>query len=303
MSTDKPLAGKIALVTGASRGIGKGIAIELALNGAKVYFTGRTTSEDPMRPGTVAATQKEIEAAGGQGVGLVCDHHRDEEVEEVFKYIRDEEGRLDLLVNNATAELGMMVGQPFWQLPISLWDDVIGVGLRSHYVASWHAAPMMISQSQGLIVNVSSHGSREYLMGVAYGVGKAGVEKLTRDTAHELRNLGVAVISIWPGLVKSENRMALAEKTPDGRTLLFGLDLTNFGETPHFPGRAVVALASDDAVIGKTGQSFWLADLAREYGFTDIDGSIPDAEKSHRQLLESAPAFWRNVLGSGNSEV
>ncbi len=296
MSEEKPLEGQVALVTGASRGIGKGIAIELATAGAKVYFTGRSTIEDPQRPGTIAATEDEIRQLGGQGIALRCDHHLDAEVAEVFERIRSDEGRLDVLVNNATAEMGSMIGKRFWELPLELWDDLIGVGLRSHYVASWHAAPLMIAQERGLIVNVSSHGSREYLMGVTYGVGKAGVEKLTTDTAKELREHGVAVISIWPGLVKSENRLVNAETLPDGRVMLFGLDLS-CAETPHFPGRAVVALAADEDPMPRTGRAFWVADLAREYGFTDIDGSIPDAEKLHEQLKQGAPEFWREVLG------
>ena len=144
MAENKSLNGKVALVTGASRGIGKGIALELAENGATVYFTGRTTTQDPMRPGTIAATQREIDELGGTGVGLVCDHHDDTQVAAVFEKISAEAGRLDILVNNATAEMGSMVGQPFWKLPIELWDNVIGVGLRSHYVASWYAAPLMV---------------------------------------------------------------------------------------------------------------------------------------------------------------
>ena len=296
MSTQKPLASQVALVTGASRGIGKGIALELATAGAKVYFTGRTTRENPQSPGTVGATAAEIDALGGDGVGIVCDHHVDAQVAAVFDRIRADDGRLDVLVNNATAEMSSMVGKRFWELPISLWDDLIGVGLRSHYVASWHAAPLMIAAKRGLIVNVSSHGSREYLMGVSYGVGKAGVEKLTADTAKELREHGVAVVSIWPGLVKSENRLVNAETLSDGRVMLFGLDLRH-AETPHFPGRGVVALATDKDVMARTGRAFWGADLAREYGFTDIDGTIPDAEKLHAQLKQGAPEFWREVLG------
>ena len=297
MHADQPRRDQVALVTGASRGIGKGIAIELATAGARVYFTGRSTAWDPQRPGTIAATAEEIRAQGGQAIPIQCDHHADAEVAEVFERIRKDEGRLDLLVNNATAELGAMVGKRFWELPIDLWDDVIGVGLRSHYVATVHAAPMMISQRRGLVVNVSSHGSREYLMGVIYGVGKAGVEKLTADTSKELREFGVAVISIWPGLVKSENRLVNAERQADGRLMLYGLDLS-FAETPHFPGRAVVALASDEARMSRTGRAFWVADLARDYGFTDVDGTIPDAEKLHEQLKQNAPPFWRDVLGS-----
>lgn len=297
MSDSKPLAGKVALVTGASRGIGKGIAIELATAGATVYFTGRSTTENPQSPGTIGATEEEIRQLGGRGFGIRCDHHQDAEVAAVFQRIKTNEGRLDLLVNNATAELSSMIGQRFWEVPLELWDDVIGVGVRSHYVASWYAAPMMIEQSSGLIVNVSSHGSREYLMGVTYGVGKAGVEKLTADTAKELREYGVAVTSIWPGLVKSENRLVNAETLPDGRVMLFGLDLS-YAETPHFPGRAVVALASDPEPMKHSGKAYWVAELAREYGFTDIDGSIPDAEKLHAQLKQGAPEFWAEVLGN-----
>jgi len=297
MGNVKPLEGQIAVVTGATRGIGKGIAIELAINGAKVYFTGRTTTPDPQNPGTVAATQEEIIALGGQGVGLRCDHHEDAEVAEVFDRVRKDEGRIDVLVNNATAEMGSMVGKHFWELPLELWHDVIGVGLRSHYVASWHAAPLMIEAGKGLIVNVSSHGSREYLMGVIYGVGKAGVEKLTTDMAKELKDHGVAVTSIWPGMSKSENRLVNAETLPDGRVMLFGLDM-QYAETPHFPGRAVVALATDEDPMARTGQAFWVKDLALDYGFTDIDGSIPDAEKLHASLKEHAPDFWADVVGN-----
>jgi dehydrogenase/reductase SDR family protein 1 len=296
MSASQPLEGQVALVTGASRGIGKGIAIELATSGAKVYFTGRTTKEDPQRPGTIARTQQEIADQGGQGVGVVCDHHDDTQVGTVFDQIARDDGRLDLLVNNATADMAEMVGRRFWELPLSLWDDLIGVGLRSHYVAGWYAAQMMTEQRDGLIVNVSSHGSREYLMGVSYGVGKAGVEKLTADTAKEFEEFGVAVISIWPGLVKSENRLVNAETLPDGRVMLFGLDLSH-AETPHFPGRAVVSLASDPNVMNRTGQAFWVKDLATDYGFTDVDGTIPDAEALHAQLKQGAPAFWKEVLG------
>lgn len=297
MKLENLLNGKVALVTGATRGIGKGIAIELATAGAKVYFTGRSTKNDPQTPGTIAATVEEIREVGGEGVGIRCDHHVDADVAEVFAQIRKDDGKLDILVNNATAEMGSMVGKKFWELPLELWDDLIGVGLRSHYVATWHAAPLMIEQGNGLVVNVSSHGSREYLMGVAYGVGKAGVEKLTTDCAKELREHGIAVTSIWPGLVKSENRLVDAETMPDGSVMLFGLDL-RYAETPHFPGRAVVALANDKDPLARTGQAYWVKDLAKDYGFTDIDGTIPDAEKLHAKLKEQAPDYWADVVGN-----
>ena len=297
VGNDKTLSGSVAVVTGATRGIGKGIAIELGAAGAVVYFTGRSTSEDPQRPGTIAATAAEIQDAGGRAIPIRCDHHVDAEVAEVFERVRKDEGRLDILVNNATAELGSMVGKRFWELPVELWDDVIGVGLRSHYVASLYAAPMMIEQRSGLIVNVSSHGSREYLMGVIYGVGKAGVEKLTTDMSKELREYDVAVISIWPGLVVGENRLVDAVKQPDGRLTLHGLDLS-YAETPAFPGRGVVALASDEARMQRTGRAFWGAELAHDYGFTDVDGTIPDARKLHELLKQDGPSFWKDVVGT-----
>ncbi|MEE3328004.1 MAG: SDR family NAD(P)-dependent oxidoreductase [Myxococcota bacterium] len=294
--SDRPLSGSVALVTGATRGIGKGIAIELGAAGATVYFTGRSTTEDPMRPGTLSATAEEIQEAGGKAVPLRCDHHEDAEVVDVFQRIRADEGRLDILVNNATAEMGLMVGKRFWELPVELWDDLIGVGLRSHYVASLYAAPLMIDQGSGIIVNVSSHGSQEYLMGVVYGVGKAGVEKLTADMAKELQEHNVAVMSIWPGLVIGENRLVDAVEEPDGRRTLFGLDLS-YAETPHFPGRGVVALAADSDRMQRTGQAFWGAELAMDYGFTDVDGTIPDARKLHEELKRSAPDYWKGVVG------
>jgi dehydrogenase/reductase SDR family protein 1 len=297
---NRPLSGAVALVTGGSRGIGKGIACELAANGATVYFTGRSTVEDATRPGTIGRTADEIAEAGGRGIPMRCDHHVDADVAEVFERIQKDEGRLDILVNNATAEMGSMVGKRAWELPLELWDDVIGVGLRSYYVATVHAARMMAAQRSGLIVNVSSHGSREYLMGVIYGVGKAGVEKLTTDFAKELDEFGVSVISIWPGMVKSENRLVNAVREADGRLTLFGLDL-QFAETPAFPGRAVVALAKDDASMERSGKAFWVADLARDYGFTDVDGTIPDAEKLHASLLQNAPDYWEGVVGTSKS--
>ena len=295
--SDKPLSGSVALVTGASRGIGKGIAVELGLAGATVYLTARSTVENPENPGTIGRTASEIEAAGGRAVAIQCDHHHDDQVEAVFERIRQEQGRLDILVNNATAEMGSMVGKRAWELPISLWDDLIGVGLRSYYVASVKAAPTMIEQGSGVIINVSSHGSREYLMGVVYGVGKAGVEKLNADLAKELEAYGVAVISMWPGLSKSENRLTRAVTHEDGRVTLHGLDLS-YAETPAFPGRGAVALAADPDRLQKTGQAFWLADLAHEYGFTDVDGTVPDARKFQELLKESGPEYWKDVVGS-----
>jgi dehydrogenase/reductase SDR family member 1 len=168
---------------------------------------------------------------------------------------------LDILVNNALGQpesQGASIGVPFWELPIGLWDQLHAVGLRSHYVASVFAARMMVAQRSGLIVNVSSRGASTYLFNIPYGVGKAGVDRLTADTAHELRPHGVAVVSIWPGLTRTEIVMAEAERWPLERS-----------RSPHFSGRAIAALASDPEILEKTGRALPVAELAEEYGFTD----------------------------------
>ena len=271
---------KIAVVTGASRGIGKGIALELGALGMTVYVTGRTT-EGGMLPGTINETAAEITALGGEGRAVACDHHNDEQVEATISKIVEEHGKIDVLVNNvfSAPELAAWLGTPFWQLPPRAWDEVIGIGCRSHYMASLHAAPSMVAQGSGLIVNVSSDGAVQYAHNVPYGVGKAAVDKMTADMAHELKDHGVAAISVWPGLVKTELVMFGAKTRDDGSQYL---DLGGEGafdlkdaETPRFVGRGVAALASDPDVLAKTGRAIRIAELADEYGFTDLDGSVP----------------------------
>jgi dehydrogenase/reductase SDR family protein 1 len=258
------LAGQIALVTGASRGVGKGIARGLGEAGATVYVTGRTLTPGPL-PGTITQTAEEVTALGGKGIALACDHADDDAVAAMVKRVLDEAGRIDILVNNAFAvPEGRVVG-PFWELPIAQWDTMHRVGLRSHYVTSWYVAPSMIARRSGLIVNVSSFGAKIQAVSVAYGVGKAGVDRMSRDMGRELRPHGVTAVSIWPGVVKTERH--LAEQ--------LGLDPSTHGESAQFSGRAVAALAADPDRIAKTGQALVVAELAREYGFTDVDGSLP----------------------------
>jgi NAD(P)-dependent dehydrogenase (short-subunit alcohol dehydrogenase family) len=263
------LEGCVAVVTGASRGIGKGCALELGAEGATVYVTGRTLEEGahPLR-GSVPATAAEVDAMGGRGIAVACDHRDDAAVERLFERVRDEQdGRLDLLVNNAfLIPKELTSGRPFWELPISNWDDMFDVGTRSAYVASAFAARLMLPRRAGLIVNVSSSGAREYAWHVAYGVGKCALDRLTADTAHELREHGVAVVSIWPGLV-------LTERLEGAR--LPGLDLER-AESPRFTGRAVVALAADPHVLRWSGRAVAARTLADEYGFTDVDGRLPE---------------------------
>ncbi|MGV9835661.1 SDR family NAD(P)-dependent oxidoreductase [Nocardia niigatensis] len=277
----KILAGKVAVVTGASRGIGKGIALELGAAGATVYVTGRTVTAGHL-PGTVAATAADIEALGGIGVPVVCDHRDDAAVEKLFAQIRDERGRLDVLVNNVynSPASARWIGRKFWEVPPKAWDEGFDIGVRSHYVASVFAAPLLI-ESQGLIVSVSSPGAIRQMHNAVYGVGKAAVDRLTADMAHDLDGTGTTAVSIWPGIVNTE-LLQMVPADAQGRRLVtlpgegtFDLDLA---ETPHFAGRAVVALAADPDRLARTGKAWKVADLAEAYGFTDLDGRVPRAD-------------------------
>ncbi len=273
MFDGSPLAGKVALVTGASRGIGKGCAVELAAAGAVVYVTGRTTAsgQHPL-PGTVGGTEAEIAAAGGKAVAVACDHRDDDAVRAVFDRIASDHGRLDIVVNNAFAIPDELTsGLPFWEVPISNWDDMMDVGTRSAYVASVLAAPVMIGQGDGLIANISSSGAAEYAWHVAYGVGKCALDRMTSDCARELESAGVSIVSVWPGFVRTE-RIDMAVES--GMELPPSLDLSA-AESPRFTGRAVTALAIDPNRSGYTGQAVAARTLADAYGFTDIDGRLP----------------------------
>ena len=199
---------------------------------------------------------------------MACDHRDDDAVRFLFEKVLTEQGGLDILVNNAfliPAELTS--GKNFWEVPISNWDDMIDVGTRSAYVASHFAAPLMIGRGSGLIANISSSGAAEYAWHVAYGVGKAALDRFTADAAHEFRPHGVAVVSLWPGLV-------LTERNEGARDAIPGLDFTG-AESLRFTGRAVAALAADGGVIERSGRAYASRDLADEYGFTDVGGGLP----------------------------
>ena len=270
-----PLEGRVALVTGASRGIGKGIAEALGAAGATVYVTGRTMEEGDASvplPGTLAETAALVTAAGGVGIALRCDHADDAQVAAVFERIAAEQGRLDLLVNNAwggyqakqrSAKSGFNTA--FWKLPPAFYDTMTTVGVRSHYVASVHAAAMMVPRGRGLIVHISSLAGQEYSANVAYGVGKAAVDRMAADMAHELRPHNVAVISLCPDIVATEMIMARRKRQ----------QLEKWMETPLFVGRAVVALAAEPEIMRKSGRVCRTRALAQEYGFSDIDGHQP----------------------------
>ena len=276
VAVDRALEGRVAIVTGASRGIGRGCAVGLGARGATVYVTARRTSaSDPPEEGTVEAVAAEIDAVGGKGIAVACDHRDDAAVEAVFDRVRAEQGRLDVLVNNAFIIPNELTsGKPFWEVPISNWDDMIDVGTRSAYVASRFAAPLMIEAGHGLIANISSSGAAEYAWHVAYGVGKAALDRLTADTAHELKRFGVAVVSLWPGLVLTERNEANAKNVK-------GLDFSK-AESLFFTGRAVAALAADEKVIERTGRALVSRELADEFGFLDVDGRLPDGPMHRR---------------------
>ena len=272
----KPLDGAVAIVTGASRGIGKGCAIELGAAGATVYLSGRTLEEGkaPL-PGTIGATAAEVDAVGGRGIPVACDHRDDDQVRALFERVDADAGRIDVLVNNAfLIPKELTSGKPFWELPLSNWDDMIDVGTRSAYVASALAAPRMIAGGGGLIANVSSSGAAEYAWHVVYGVGKCALDRFTADAAHELRDHGVAVVSLWPGLVRTERTEQAAASLPT-------LDFAG-AESQRFTGRAVVALASDAERMRHSGQAIASRTLADAYGFTDVDGSLPNGPLHER---------------------
>lgn len=259
------LSGKVAVVTGASRGVGKGIAVGLGEAGATVYVTGRTVNEGEASvplPGTVGATAEAVTAAGGRGVAVRCDHSDDAQVQDVFKKVADSEGKLDLLVNNAWSGYeGWVTGkyasisQKFWEKPLSYWHENVDP-LRWTYVASLFAAPLLIVQG-GLIINISNATADPG--DPAYALAKFGTDRLTYDMAAQLREFNVAVVSLYPGLVRTENIMVNAE----------WFDMTN-SQSPLFTGRAGAALAADPNIMEKTGWTFFVADLGKEYGFEDI---------------------------------
>jgi NAD(P)-dependent dehydrogenase (short-subunit alcohol dehydrogenase family) len=278
------LTGRVAVVTGASRGIGKGCAIELGTLGATVYVTGRSASQGahPLG-GTVAETAAAVTAAGGRGIAVVCDHRDDGQVRRLFRQVEAEQGRLDVLVNNAfLIPKELTSGKPFWEVPLSNWDDMLDVGTRSAYVASHFAAKLMVPARRGLIANISSSGAREYAWHVAYGVGKCALDRLTADCARELRPHGVAVVSLWPGLVLTERLASAARSEPQAsgggadaaQAALPTLDFSG-AESQRFTGRAVAALASDPEVLRWSGRALASRELADVYGFVDVDGRLP----------------------------
>ncbi|MEP9395707.1 SDR family NAD(P)-dependent oxidoreductase [Gordonia sp. VNQ95] len=250
---------RVALVTGGSRGVGRGVATALVDAGWTVYVTSRR-------------------GVGPDGThALACDHRDDAAVAEVFATISGAAGRLDLLVNNAWAAPKGFGGfsEPFWKRPVSDWDTLIGVGLRAHYVASVHAARAMVDAGSGLIVNISSFGSRGHLHSVLYGMSKAGLDKMAADMATELEGTGVTAISLWLGLIRTELLLSL------GVDEFAGFSLSR-AEDPEFVGRVIAALADDPALASLSGHTVIGAEYGRDHGIVNNDGAQPD---SHREAF------------------
>lgn len=275
------LSGKVAVVTGASRGIGKGVALALAERGATVYVTGRTISPgvSPL-PGTIGETAAAIDKRGGKGVAVAVDHSKDDQVAALFEQVKRDEGRLDILVNNAFA-LPEDLTEPkaFWEKPLSNLD-MFEVGVRSNFTAAWHAAQIMAPQGSGVIVAISGYTGVTYTYGVIFGTCKSAVDRMARDMAIELQPYGVTSVSLWQGLTLTER----ARRNLAGIPGLKGGSATRPEDSSsvEHPGRVIAALAADPDVMRLSGGTFITAELAQVYGVTDIDGKVISSLRERR---------------------
>lgn len=281
----RPLEGKVAVVTGASRGIGKGTACVLAEQGATVYVTARTVNsgENPL-PGTIGDTVAEIEARGGKAVGVALDLHYDAAIAALFDRVKAEQGRLDIHVNNAMAIPDSMTSRaPFWEKPLAAEWDIWDTGLRAAFIAAHHAAKIMVPQGSGLIVGMSGYVGRTYTYDVMFGTVKSSTDRMARDMGVELKPHGVASVSLWQGFTYTERAKENLKTVPGMASQLNSA----VGSSPEFVGRVIAALARDPNVMAKTGGSWIVAELAAEYGVTDIDGRMIPSLRAER----GAPIF------------
>lgn len=267
------MAQAIAIVTGASRGAGRGIAIALGRHGCTVYVTGRSEQAGVHAlPGTIYETAEAVTAAGGKGIALRCDHADDVQVAALFDKVAAEQGRLDILVNNAAAIHDELTHPgEFWEKPLKL-AGLIDVGVRSGYVASWHAAQIMARQDHGLIVFTSASGAAHYSLGPAYGAHKVGMDKMAFDMAADFRHArkDVAALSVWMGALLTDRLKAIIASDREK----FG-HLEGHCETPEFTGEVIWALYNDPQLPALSGSTVVGAEIARKYGITDEGGRVP----------------------------
>ncbi|RJG53296.1 SDR family NAD(P)-dependent oxidoreductase [Sphingobium terrigena] len=269
----------VAVVTGASRGAGRGIAIALGSHGCTVYVTGRSQQAgDSALPGTIYETAEAVTAAGGRGIAIRCDHGDDADVQALFETVKAEQGRIDILVNNAAAVHDELTHPgEFWEKPLKL-ADMITVGVRSGYVAAWHVAPVMAQQDRGLIIFTSASGAAHYSLGAAYGAHKAGMDKMAFDMAADFRHAGlnVAAMSIWMGALLTDRLKAIIASNP----AKFGY-LEGQCETPEFTGHVIWALYNDPALMILSGHTVVGAEMARKYGLADKGRTPPTTQELH----------------------
>jgi len=272
----------IALVTGASRGAGAGIARALGSHGCTVYITGRTRSgAQASATGTIDETAERVNDAGGQGIAVEVDHGDDDQVRALYERIRSEQGRLDILVNNAAIIRDEMMGRTkFWEEPLTVLDT-LDVGLRSSYVATVYAAPLMLPQGRGLVAFSSSSGAVHYAFGPAYGVPKAGTDKMAADMAFDFREFGIAAVSIWMGSLLTDRVRKIVAANPDK----FG-HILKTAETPELTGHVIWALYNDPELMSVSGHTVIGAELAVKYGILDEGGRQPP---SYRDLFDVHP--------------
>ncbi|KAM4556979.1 dehydrogenase/reductase SDR family member 1-like [Fundulus diaphanus] len=289
------LSGWVCVVTGASRGIGRGIALQLSEAGATVYITGRQEK-------TLKQTATEVTERGGKCIPAVCDSTKDEDIKALFERIKGEQdGRLDLLVNNAYAgvpDIFENMGKKFWETDPSLWDSINNTGLRGHYFFSVYGSRLMVAQGRGLIVTISSMGGLHYLFSVPYGVGKAACDRLAADMAVELKSRGVTSVCLWPGVVQTElvSQLIIQKKAPQFLNPKFQEVFSN-GETTELSGKCIVSLANDKNLMSLTGKVLMTCDLARRYGIKDVDGRDVMDFTSLKFLLTQVPYLsWLSAV-------
>ncbi|CAH8664673.1 unnamed protein product [Dicrocoelium dendriticum] len=287
----------VCLVTGASRGIGKGIALSLADLKATIYITGRTLGSGKDTKGSLEETAAEITARGGKPIPVVVDHSKEDEIFQLFERIqREQRGRLDVLVNNAYAAVPFLLkhnGMTYYEIedctPGEAWDTVNDVGLRNHYICATLATRMMLkgrdaSMPPGLIVNISSMGGKRYLFNTAYGVGKAAMDRMASDMAFELkrRKANICIISLWPGIVRTEHLSSAS-----GTNISWNMSDNTISESPELSGRVIAALVSESPrkLMARSGEVVLVCDVAHEYGIREPEGNWPPNYRSLQLLM------------------